>query len=184
MAELTTQRLILRPVVRSDLPDILTLAGEAAVAETTAAIPHPLSEADVEEWLISTTPRDRRAYAVLRAEDQVFIGVLDLTIGGHSGPAHIAFWIGRPYWRQGYATEAVRRLLRFLFGERKLASVNAESFPENDAAIRVLGKVGFRALNRTMRDAPGRGGKRDVVIFAATRASFAQAALSQAVGRE
>ena len=181
MAELITQRLILRPVVRSDLPDILTLAGDAAVAEMTGGISHPLSAADVEAWLESCGSDDQH-FAMTRAADQAFLGVVGLSLPQDRQP-YLGYWLGRGHWGQGYATEAVRRVLRYAFGEMKLSEIEAGVFPGNDASVRVLTKTGFREQGRAVRPAPARGGDREVLLFVATRASFAQAALSQAVGR-
>lgn len=183
MTDLTTERLVLRPVVRDDLPAVLALAGDAAVAEMTCSIPHPLSAEDAEAWLVSCTREDQRAFAIVRAADKVFLGAITLALGKDDQPAQLGYWIGRPYWGQGYATEAVRRLLRFAFGERKLGSVEAAVFPGNDASVRVLVKTGFREVGHAKRLAPARGRERELILFVATRASFAQAALSQAVGR-
>jgi RimJ/RimL family protein N-acetyltransferase len=180
---LTTERLILRPVARDDLPDVLALAGDAAVAETTGSIPHPLSGTDVEAWWTASSGDNPRVFAIVRAADKAFLGAITLTFSEDRTRAELGYWIGHPYWGQGYATEAVRRLLRFAFGELKLGSVEAEVFTGNDASMRVLAKTGFREVGSATRHAPVRGGDREVVLFTATRASFAQAALSQAVGR-
>lgn len=181
--ELTTQRLILRPVTPGDLSRIVELAGDAAVAEMTGAIPHPLTAADVGVWFASSQA-DGHTFAITRQDDREFLGVVSLTLVKESGrPPYLGYWIGRPYWGQGYATEAVRRVLRFGFGEMKLSEIEAGVFPGNDASTKVLTKTGFRETGHAMRPAPARGGDREVALFVATRASFAQAVLSQAVGR-
>ncbi len=181
--ELTTPRLILRPVARDDLPRILALAGDAAVAEMTGAIPHPLTAADVEPRFASGQT-DGHTFAITRQDDLEFLGMVSLALAKESGRLpRLGYWIGRPYWGQGYATEAVRRVLRFAFGEMKLSEIEAGVFPGNDASMKVLTKTGFRETGRVMRPAPARGGGREVALFVATRASFAQAVLSQAVGR-
>ena len=82
MTALTTERLVLRPVVRDDLRDFLTLAGEAAVAEMTCSLAHPLTAADAEAWLVSCTREDQRVFAIARAADKVFLGVMTLMLGG------------------------------------------------------------------------------------------------------
>lgn len=191
--ELTTQRLILRPVTPGDVPRIVELAGDAAVAEMTGAIPHPLTVADVEAWLASSQSGGH-TFAITRQDDREFLGVVSLSLAKESGvkesgvkesgrPPYLGYWVGRPYWGQGFATEAVRRVLRFAFGEMKLSEIEAGVFPGNDASIKVLTQTGFRETGHGMRPAPARGGDREVALFVATRASFAQAVLSQAVGR-
>jgi ribosomal-protein-alanine N-acetyltransferase len=185
VTELTTERLILRPVVRDDLPDVLALAGDAAVAEMTGSIRHPLSAADVQAWLEDGQRDDQNVFAIVRAADKVFLGAIGLMLAKDDRPANLGYWLGRAHWGQGYATEAVRRVLRLAFGEMKLREIEAGVFPGNTASMQVLAKTGFREVGPAQRPAPARGpGERDVLLFIATRASFAQAALSQAVGRE
>ncbi len=64
------------------------------------------------------------------------------------GSAHIAFYIGRPYWGQGFATEAARAFVNHGFMslgiERIVAGINAE----NVASIAVVRKLGF-SLSRS-----------------------------------
>lgn len=185
MAELTTERLILRPVVRGDLPHVMRLAGDAAVAETTGSIPHPLSAAKAEAWLAACARDDEKVLAIVRAADKAFLGTIALTLDESGQSARLGYWLGRDHWGQGYATEAVRRVLRLAFGEMKLREIQAGVFPGNAASMRVLAKTGFGEVGPAQHPAPARGGgTREVVVFVATRASFAQAALSQAVGRQ
>lgn len=61
---------------------------------------------------------------------------------GDEDGAALAYWIARPYWGQGYATEAVRAVLSLAraIGHRK---VIAYHFADNPASDRVLRKTGF-----------------------------------------
>ncbi len=58
--------------------------------------------------------------------------------------AMIGYTLARPYWRKGYAFEAISCLLTFLFEEMKLHRVSAECDVENVASWRLLEKLGFR----------------------------------------
>jgi RimJ/RimL family protein N-acetyltransferase len=69
----------------------------------------------------------------------------------------VGYWIGRPHWGQGYATEALRLVIlraRALGAQGLLA----ETFPENPASARVLAKCGFRDRGMGLRHYPARGG--------------------------
>ncbi|HET9149710.1 MAG TPA: GNAT family N-acetyltransferase [Alphaproteobacteria bacterium] len=189
MVDLSTQRLILRPLARAEIDLIAALAGDKRIAEMTRSIPHPLTAADVAEWVDSLDRRHERAFAIhLRGDDEssepTLIGVIALTVPTDSGAAEVGYWLGVQHWGGGYMTEALRRVLRYAFGDLKLTSVMADVFVENARSVGVLVKSGFNVEGRKMRPAPARGGDREVLTFRATRASFARAALSQAVGRE
>jgi RimJ/RimL family protein N-acetyltransferase len=189
VVELSTQRLILRPVTRAEIDLIATLAGDRCVAQMTRSIPHPLTVADVAEWVDSLDRRHERAFAIhLRGDAEssnpTLIGVIGLSVPSDGGVAEVGYWLGAQYWGRGYMTEALRRVLRYAFGDLKLTSVVADAFVENARSVGVLVKSGFDVEGRKMRPAPARGGDREVLTFRATRASFARAALGQAVGRE
>ena len=58
--------------------------------------------------------------------------------------ATLGYWIGAPYARQGYMTEAVGAVARFCFDRLALHRVEAACLPENIASIGVLEKCGFQ----------------------------------------
>jgi RimJ/RimL family protein N-acetyltransferase len=58
--------------------------------------------------------------------------------------AEIGFTLARRYHGQGYAGEAVERLLAHLLGERRLHRVRANCDVENTASARLLERVGMR----------------------------------------
>ncbi len=62
--------------------------------------------------------------------------------------AEIGFTLARPFQGQGYATEAVERLLAYLFGELELHRVRANCDPQNGASARLLQRVGMRHEGR------------------------------------
>lgn len=181
---LATERLNLRPVEKGDLPAIVTLAGDSEVAEWTVSIRHPLSPKQVNEWLAGCADAGEHAFAILRKGEDRLIGVVGLTVDPSGESAEIGYWVGRDYWGQGYATEAVRRVLLFGFGVLGLAQVDAFVFPGNDASVRVLTNTGFEKARTASRAAPARGGDREVIVYSLTRSEFARVTLSQAVGRE
>ena len=77
----------------------------------TGTIPHPYTERMAADWLAS----------VLDGEEGVVFAIVhsDTLIGctGYRAfsqdHAELGYWIGKPYWGMGYATEAVRALLRY-----------------------------------------------------------------------
>lgn len=58
--------------------------------------------------------------------------------------AEIGFTVARRFQGQGYATEAVRRLLDYLFSDLLLHRVRANCDPDNTASARLLERVGMR----------------------------------------
>lgn len=62
--------------------------------------------------------------------------------------AEIGITLARPYQGKGYATEAVTRLVDYLFGDLRLHRVRANIDPENSASARLLQKIGMRHEGR------------------------------------
>lgn len=145
---LRTMRLILRPMEPADAPEVQRLAGDRAVADMTMRIPHPYPDGVAEQWI----GRQAEAWrcgesldlgAVLT--DGQFIGVIGLTgFSAEHEHAELGYWIGRPWWGQGYCTEAARALLRWAFETLGLHRVHAQHFRRNPASGRVMQKLGMR----------------------------------------
>jgi ribosomal-protein-alanine N-acetyltransferase len=57
--------------------------------------------------------------------------------------AEIAFYIARPYWNRGLATEAACAFVKYGFDELGLRSIKAGINAANAGSIRVVEKVGF-----------------------------------------
>ena len=63
----------------------------------------------------------------------------------------IGFNLGRAHWRRGYASEALRAMLPYLFQERALHEIMADVDPRNVASLGVLEKFGFEVYARKER---------------------------------
>ena len=57
--------------------------------------------------------------------------------------AELGYWIGVPYWGNGYATEAAREMLDYGFETLKLNRIFASHFKPNAASGRILRKLGM-----------------------------------------
>ncbi|MFB5188719.1 GNAT family N-acetyltransferase [Alicyclobacillus fastidiosus] len=51
---------------------------------------------------------------------------------------------GKPFWGNGYATEAARRIVSYGFEELKLNRIWAAAFMRNPASSNVMKKVGMK----------------------------------------
>ena len=138
----STERLILRGPVSTDAPAIAALAGDLNVAGMTGQIPHPYGLADAEAWIASAQPTewDREARWVIEHANFGVVGGLGLAAGERP---EIGYWIGRPYWSRGYATEAVRGALKWVKRDWRRSVVVAGHFADNPASGQVLCKAGF-----------------------------------------
>lgn len=141
---IATERLILRGPVRGDESAIARLAGDVAVANQTVCMPHPYSDAEAEAAVERAFRLDWGREAVFAIEHRNFglVGMLSFRTGQLERP-ELSYWIGRPYWNRGYATEAVRGALKWVKRDWRKRLVTAGHFAGNTAAGQVLCKAGF-----------------------------------------
>jgi len=163
---LVCERLRLRGLDARDKAALIELAGDAEIAHMTAHIPHPFGPADADEYIAAAADSGRVVFAIERRDGDDFIGCIRIDTEGSVGD--IGYWIGRPYWGAGYATEVVRGVLRLAFREMDLARVEAEVMVENPASSRVLEKAGF-ALDREAVGERGRCAGVPTKVFAVSR---------------
>lgn len=57
---------------------------------------------------------------------------------------NLGYRLARKFWNQGFATEAVKGVLDYAFGQKNFASVVVIIEPEHGASVRVSEKAGFR----------------------------------------
>jgi uncharacterized cupin superfamily protein/RimJ/RimL family protein N-acetyltransferase len=143
---LETQRLVLRPFSMQDADDVTRLAGDAAIASTTLVIPHPYAREDATRWIATHAGDFARGrfvhFVVADRANGTLLGAISLSIDPKHDHAEVGYWIGRPHWGHGYATEATQACLSYGFG-RGLARIFAYHFVSNPASGRVLEKAGM-----------------------------------------
>jgi RimJ/RimL family protein N-acetyltransferase len=159
---LQTERLTLRAYTLGDVPALVALAGAREVAATTLRIPHPYSEKDAREFLASRREDEARGTGLQLAiilrdtvlrdsalhDSDALCGGVGLRIESEHRRAELGYWIGLPYWGNGYATEAARAMVEYGFGSLGLHRIFAGHVAGNSASAGVLRKIGMRHEGR------------------------------------
>ncbi|MFI4976123.1 MAG: GNAT family N-acetyltransferase [Caulobacterales bacterium] len=142
---LATGRLTLRSPTAADAPRIAALGNDFEVARMTTSIPHPLTLEQVEDFLQRMACRDPAEEAVFALEtpDDGVIGVLGFHPQDEESAPEIGYWLGRPYWGRGYATEAARAAMAWARDDWGRRFVMSGHFADNPTSGRVLCKAGF-----------------------------------------
>jgi RimJ/RimL family protein N-acetyltransferase len=143
---LETPRLVLRRPIRADAVRMATLANDATVAENLSILPHPYGLEDAFAYIdnveINLSRINLGIYLAGEA-DGGFIGTVSLM--PRDGERFVVgYWIGRPYWGKGYATEAVQAIVDLAFGRLEVDAVAATTRVTNGASRQVLEKCGFQ----------------------------------------
>lgn len=140
---LRTEHLVLRPFTLDDAPAVQQLAGAYEIAINTLMIPHPYPDGMAEQWIAThQADCDEERSETFAIDDGQLAGAVGLIFKG-DGIAEIGYWIGKPFWGRGYASEAAREVVRYGFEERNLQRVFAMHFTRNPASGRVLQNVGM-----------------------------------------
>ena len=141
---ITTQRLLLRPFVFADAARVAELAGDPLIADTTLNIPHPYTVSEAKRWIKRHTALwyEGRGleYAIVRLEDNLLIGDITLRINRAYDSGEIGYWVGTPFWNQGYCTEAVSALIDFGFKKLDLNRIYGFYLTRNPSSRRVMEK--------------------------------------------
>lgn len=144
---LHTDRLALRPLRMDDAPAVQALAADLAIAMNTLSIPHPYPAGAAEEFITRMRAHmdDGKGvvFAIMRSEDDVLVGTVGLTINRDHRRAELGYWIGVPFWKNGYATEAAARVLRWGFDSLQIQRIFAHHMLRNPASGKVLRKIGM-----------------------------------------
>jgi RimJ/RimL family protein N-acetyltransferase len=145
---LVTDRLILRPFYIDDSPRVQELAGDQAVAEMTLNIPHPYQDGMAELWISTHQESFKNESSItlaitLKETDQV-IGAIELDLNRKHHFGELGYWVGKPYWNQGYCTEAAKEVVRYGFENLELNRIQARTMVNNLASARVMEKIGMR----------------------------------------
>lgn len=148
---LETSRLVLRRPTREDATRLAQLADDATVAENLSTLPHPYGLDDALAWIDNTEVGASRINLGIyrKASADGFIGTVSLM--PRDGERFVVgYWIGRPHWGQGYATEATQAVVDLAFGQIGVDAVAATTRVTNGASRRVLEKSGFQYAGQGM----------------------------------
>ncbi len=150
MRSLKSSRLYLRPFQESDLDAFARYRSDPDVARYQSWIP-PYSAEQAAAFLTEMknaqpgTPGTWYQLAVERQAQPGLIGDCAFQVfADDARQAQIGFTFARLHQGQGYASEAIKRLLDHLFNERQLHRVTATCDKKNDAAVKLLERVGMR----------------------------------------
>jgi RimJ/RimL family protein N-acetyltransferase len=138
-----TERLLLRPSWPEDAAELHQAIADEGIVRNLARAPWPCTADDAAQFatqthdaLYPTFLLMLRTYGAPR-----LIGACGL--GNYDGSAELGYWIARPYWGLGFATEASSAVVNIAkaIGHKKLI---ASHFTDNPASGKVLRKLGFQ----------------------------------------
>ena len=160
-----TERLILDSIQESDKEDyFINISHDKKVLETFIC----RYAETLEDFDFSSYPGRSDLFAVRLKETGRLIGIVNF-FDEKEYSCEIGYGIGSRYWNQGYATEAVRRFLKYLFTEKGFYTVCASFFTGNDASQRVMEKCGMTYDHFSEKELTYQGVERNLTYYAINR---------------
>ncbi len=173
---LITQRLILRPYTLSDAKELQRLIGERVVANTLLNVPHPYEDGVAEEW-ISKHPKEFEEekavqFAITHREKGYLIGGVGLRLDKIHENAEMGYWIGNPYWKNGYCTEAAGAVMKYGFEVLGLNRIIARHMTRNPSSGKVMQKIGMKHEGHLRQDKKRWGKFEDLEIYGILKSDY------------
>ena len=145
-----TERLRLRSLEGGDAERLHDLYGDAETMRFVGRAGRPTAGMDGTRRSLDTLMRHEALHgfslwALDERDGDPLVGVAGLMwVEGHGPEVEAAYLVRRDRWGRGYASEALREVLRIGHGELGLARIVALAYPENDASRRVMEKAGMQ----------------------------------------
>ena len=169
------QKVLFRPVKRSDMPHLLKWFNDPEVIQYLAAY-LPMTEMGEEKWIeeLGTGRAQSHALFIIEAiedDGNKPIGEVGLAnIGPKDHNASFGIVIGeKDYWSKGYGTEAARLIVNYGFEQLNLHRISSGVVSFNERSARMHLSVGFKEEGR-QREAIFKNGKfHDHVMYGILR---------------
>ena len=170
------KKIRLRALEPSDADTFFAWNLDSETARKLFQIPLPQSRAGAARWAqdVSTRgPEGDSFFLVIETLDGKVVG----SINAHEcerrhGTFKYGIAVMREHWRKGYASEAIRILVKYYFEELGYQKVNAEVFEFNEGSQKLHEELGF-VLEGRLRSMIYTEGKRfDVLLYGMTKEEF------------
>lgn len=139
---ITTPRLTLRPPRPEDAAALAASIGNYDVIRWLGTLPFPYDAEDAARFIDASAGYRGRRWLVFDHEGLV---------GGVGIDGELGYWIARPAWGKGYATEAAEVALDAYFADPGALPLTSCYFLGNDRSHKVLANLGFRPTQAIQR---------------------------------
>ena len=135
-------------------------------------LPYPFTEQDAEDFIRTMLSSDKDStFAFAITLDDKVIGSIGVFRQDniHSRTAEMGYYIGEPYWGNGYMTNAIKQVCQYVFENTDIIRIFAEPFAHNTASCRALEKAGFKCEGILKSNAVKCGSIIDMKMYALVR---------------
>lgn len=151
MIRLESVRLIYRDHKPADLEAYCEMESDAEYRFP--QIVHPQAELERSFWNATLPVKEMGLLATVKKADDTYIGRTGLYPFRDErdeivpGEAWLAYYIARPYWRQGFAREAAAAFIEHGFRSLGMHRIHGGASPDNVASLRILEGLGMARVS-------------------------------------
>jgi RimJ/RimL family protein N-acetyltransferase len=142
-----TERLVVRKLSHQDIPVLTTMLSDPEVMKfSVRGVCDEEATRKFVDWCLECyASHGIGPWALYEKESGEFIGFCGVgpELVGEVEEINLGYRLARRFWHHGYATEAVKGVLRYAFRKKHCESVIVIIEPEHTASVRVTEKVGF-----------------------------------------
>ena len=108
-------------------------------------------------------------FAITLNSNGSLVGGISMAIDQHHEHGELGYYIGKPYWNNGYATEATQAVIKYGFESLGLRRIFAAHFARNPASGRVMQKAGMSYEGCLRQHLKKWGGFEDMMYYGIIR---------------
>ena len=170
------EKVRLREYRKEDVPQALAYVNDPEVKRLlNPGIPSPLTLSDEEKWVAEQSASSQTySFAIETLADGKYIGGCGVnSIDWKNSAVEVGIFIGdKSFWNQGYGTDAMRVLLRFIFEQMNINKVKLNVFSFNQRALRMYQKCGFKEEGRLRQELFRDGEYHDIILMGLLREEY------------
>lgn len=142
---LLTARLVLAQPTFKDVAALAKLANNPRISKNLSRMPYPYQQEDAERWIRHHQENPDETAFCIRLKDQgAVIGAISIITPETGDTPELGYWLGEPYWDQGFGTEAAHAIIDHAFETTTMDVLTICCRVSNVASRRVVEKCGFQ----------------------------------------
>ena len=178
---MTTNEILIRPILPQDARDQYEMATHPAVARDTLNLPS-MELAETQAWISKQTPGRSRLVAEVEGKSVGFISLQHFQRPRITHAGSLGMFVHPDYWGRGIGSKLMEAALNVADNWLDLKRVELGVFVDNEVAIHLYQKFGFETEGVRRKVAFGEGEWRDDLVMARLRNVEGREARSE--GRE
>ena len=152
---LETERLVLRPLQLEDAKTVYeSWTSDDEVSRYVRWSTHKNINETI-EYINNTIEKNKQdnyfEWGIVLKEENQLMGAI-AAFPSEEGRIELGYNIAKKYWRNGYTTEALKRVMEYLINEKGIHHFRCSHVVLNPASGAVMQKVGFKYVKNEIKD--------------------------------